>query len=320
VSTPLISLPRASRTQIVVAFALVYVVWGSTYLGIHVAIETLPAFLMSGARFVVAGLLLYAFARRPGTTKERLTFAQWRSAAIIGACLLVVGNGGVSWGEQYLPTGFVALIVATVPLWMALFAPLFGGRWINWTAAAGIALGLAGIALLVRPGGDGAGHWQTLVVLLSPIMWALGSLYARGAPAPKQPLTAIAMQMIVGGVLLTILGIADGELGNVHLSTLSFASVAAVLYLIVAGSLVGYVAYIWLLHHVSPTATSTYAFVNPVVAVALGVVILGESITPLTLVAAALIVGAVALLLAGQSRRTRARATVECEVPVSEVA
>jgi drug/metabolite transporter (DMT)-like permease len=320
VSTPLISLPRASRAQIVVAFALVYVVWGSTYLTIHIAIETLPAFLMSGARFIVAGLLLYAFARRPGAPRERLTFAHWRSAAIIGACLLVVGNGGVSWGEQYLPTGFVALIIATVPLWMALFAPLFGGRWINWTAAAGIALGLAGIALLVRPGGDGAGHWQTLVVLLSPIMWALGSLYARGAPAPKQPLTAIALQMITGGVLLTLVGIADGELGHVHLSTVSFASVASVIYLILVGSLVGYVAYIWLLHHVSPTATSTYAFVNPVVAVGLGVLILGESVTPLTLVAAALIVGAVALLLTGQARRARPRATAECEVPVSEVA
>jgi drug/metabolite transporter (DMT)-like permease len=174
--------------------------------------------------------------------------------------------------------------------------------------------------LLVRPGGDGAGHWQTVVVFLCPIMWALGSLYARGAPAPKQPLTAIAMQMIAGGVLLTIVGIANGDLGRVHLSTVSFASIAAVLYLIVVGSLVGYVAYIWLLHHVSPTATSTYAFVNPVVAVALGVLVLGEAVTPLTLVAAALIVGAVALLLTGQSRRATPRAAAECEVPVGEVA
>ncbi len=319
VSTLPIPSPRASRAQIVVAFALVYVVWGSTYLTIHIAIETLPAFLMSGARFIIAGLLLYAFARRPGQPKERLTRVHWRSAVIVGACLLLFGNGGVSWGEQYLPSGFVALIVATVPLWMALFAPAFGGRWINWTAGAGIALGLVGIILLVRPGGEGAGHWQTLVLLLSPLLWAIGSLYARNAPAPKQPLTAIAMEMVAGGVLLILAGIADGELGHVHLSTVSFASVAAFVYLILIGALVGYVAYIWLLHNVSATAASTYAFVNPVVAVALGAIVLGEPVTPLTVVAAALIVGAVALLLVGQSR-AKPEPAATFETPVCEVA
>jgi drug/metabolite transporter (DMT)-like permease len=319
VSTPSFPRPRAPRAQIVLAFALVYVVWGSTYLTIHIAIETLPAFLMSGTRFILAGLLLYAFARRRGTPRERLTLVHWRSALVIGACLLLFGNGGVAWGEQYLPSGFVALIVATVPLWMALFAPAFGGRWINWTAAAGISLGLVGIILLVRPGGEGAAHWQTFVVLLSPLMWAIGSLYARNAPAPKQPLTAVAMEMIAGGALLTLAGIATGELGHVHLANVSFASVAAFVYLILIGAMVGYVAYIWLLHHVSPTAASTYAFVNPVVAVALGAVILGEPITLLTLVAAILIVGAVALLLVGQSRKAVAP-PVGVEMPVSEVA
>ena len=137
-----------------IAFAAVYVIWGSTYLTIHIAIETIPALLMSCARFVLAGLLLLAFSRRPGAPRERLTLIHWRSALIIGACLLLFGNGGVAWGEQYLPSGFVALIIATVPLWMALFAPAFGGRWINWTAAIGIAIGLAGIVLLVRPGGE----------------------------------------------------------------------------------------------------------------------------------------------------------------------
>ena len=209
VSTPVIALPRASRAQIVVAFALVYVIWGSTYLTIKVADETLPALLMSGARFIIAGRLLFAFSRRPGVPRERLTFVHWRSAAVIGGCLLLGGNGGVAWGEQYLPSGFVALIVATVPLWMALFAPTFGGRWINSTAAFGIAIGLAGIVLLVRPGGSAA-HWQTLIVLLAPLLWALGSLYARNAPAPRQPLTAVGMEMVAGGVLLSIAGVATG--------------------------------------------------------------------------------------------------------------
>jgi len=318
VSTSQISRPKASRAQIVIAFAAVYVIWGSTYLTIHIAIETIPALLMAGARFIFAGLLLLAFTHRPGAPRERLTLVHWRSALIIGGCLLLVGNGGVSWGEQYLPSGFVALIIATVPLWMALFAPAFGGRWINWTAAIGIALGLAGIVLLVRPGGAGAGHWQTLVVLLAPLLWALGSLYARGAPAPRQPLTAVGMEMVAGGVLLTIAGFADGEWSHVHLGAMSAASIASFVYLVLIGALVGYVAYIWLLHHVSVTAASTYAFVNPVVAVALGAVVLGEQVTPLTLVAATLIVGAVVLLLIGQSRKSAP--AVALEMPVSDVA
>src|SRR5580700_2584015 len=318
VSTVQLPRPQAPRAQIVIAFAAVYLIWGSTYLTIHIAIETIPALLMSGARFVLAGLLLLAFSRRPGAPRERLTLIHWRSAIIIGGCLLLFGNGGVAWGEQYLPSGFVALIIATVPLWMALFAPAFGGRWINWTAAIGIAIGLAGIVLLVRPGGGGAGHWQTLVVLMSPLLWALGSLYARNAPAPGQPLTAVGMEMVAGGALLFIAGSATGELGHVHLGSVSFASVAAFVYLILIGALVGYVAYIWLLHHVSVTAASTYAFVNPVVAVALGAVVLGEQVTALTLVAAALIVGAVALLLIGQSRKSEPE--VALEMPVRDVA
>lgn len=318
VSTSESSRPRASRAQVVIAFALVYVIWGSTYLTIHVAIETLPALLMAGARFVLAGLLLMGVALRPGRPRERLTFAHWRSAVIIGFCLLLFGNGGVSWGEQYLETGLVALIVATVPLWMALFAPLFGGHRMNRTAAAGIALGLAGIVLLVRPGGSGAGHWQTIVVFLAPLMWAVGSLYARHAPAPAQPLMATAMEMMAGGVLLCLGGIATGELGHVHLDHVSFASLASFIYLVLVGALVGYVAYIWLLHHVTPTAASTYAFVNPVVAVALGALILGERVTPLTIVAAACIVGAVALLLLGQTRNAPTEVTLE--MPVSDVA
>jgi drug/metabolite transporter (DMT)-like permease len=314
------TIPRsrhASRAQIVIAFAAVYLIWGSTYLTIHIASETIPALLMSGARFIVAGLLLLAFTHRPRAPRERLTLIHWRSALIIGGCLLLVGNGGVAWGEQYLPSGFVALIIATVPLWMALFAPAFGGRWINSTAALGILIGLVGIVLLVRPGGS-AGHWQTLVVLASPLLWALGSLYAPKAPAPRQPLTAVGMEMVAGGILLSIAGVANGELGHVHLGNVSFASVAAFVYLVLIGALVGYVAYIWLLHHVSVTAASTYAFVNPVVAVALGAVVLGEQVNALTLVAGALIVGAVALLLIGQSRAPEPE--VALEIPVRDVA
>src|SRR5438132_5359105 len=249
---------RASRTAIVAAFGAVYTIWGSTYLAIKLAIDSVPPFLMAGARFVLAGALLFAFVRRPGTSRERLTWAHWRSAIIIGGCLLLAGNGIVSWSEEYVGTGLVALLIATVPLWMALLAPLFGSRRISAMTAAGIGLGIAGTALLLRPGGAGATHWQTLVVLVSPVLWAAGSLYARRAPSPSQPLTSTAMEMLAGGVMLAIVGLIRGESGQLHLNTVTGSSIGAFVYLGLIGALVGYSAYLWLLHHVSATSASTY--------------------------------------------------------------
>jgi drug/metabolite transporter (DMT)-like permease len=191
----------------------------------------------------------------------------------------------------------------------------------------GIAIGLGGVALLLHPGGVGASHWQTLVVLLAPVLWAAGSLYARGAPAPSHPATATAMEMLAGGVMLAAFGLLRGELGQLHLNMVTGKSIGAFVYLVLVGSLVGYSAYIWLLHHVSATSASTYAFVNPVVAVALGALVLGEAVTPVTLGAAAMIVVAVALILTGQARaerRTGLAAAADAPRPreahVSEVA
>lgn len=318
-----VSTPRPSALKIAAAFAAVYVIWGSTYLGIRLAIDSVPPFLMAGARFIAAGGVLFLIARwRRGARRERLTWRYWRSAIIIGGCLLLGGNGLVTWSELYVDTGLAALIVATVPLFMALLAPLFGGRWVTLVSGLGIAIGLTGIVLLVHPGGVNAVHWQTFVLLGAPLTWAIGSLYARGAPAPSEPATATAMEMLAGGVLLFVFGLVRGELGQVHLSAVTGTSVVAFVYLTLIGALVGYSAYIWLLHHVSATAASTYAFVNPVVAVMLGAVVLGETITPLTLVAAAFIVVAVALILFSQARTRPRVAELEkpCEVPVSEVA
>ena len=170
---------------------------------------------------MLAGALLFAFVRRPGTKREHITGRQWLSALIIGACLLLAGNGIVTWGEQYVGSGLVALIVATVPLWMALFAPLFGGFRVRWTAALGIAIGLAGVSLLLRPGGAAPTEWQTYVVPASPLLWALGSLYAQRAPMPRQALTATAMEMLAGGALLFLVGLAAGELGHLHLAAIT---------------------------------------------------------------------------------------------------
>jgi drug/metabolite transporter (DMT)-like permease len=295
-----VSIPRPSPAKIGIAFAAVYLIWGSTYLTIRIAIETMPPFLMAGARFILAGALLYAFMRRPGTDRARITGRHGLSALIIGACLLLAGNGIVTWGEQYVASGLVALIVATVPLWMALFAPLFGGSRVRWSAALGVAIGLAGVVLLLRPGGAAPTEWQTFAVPLSPLLWALGSLYAQRAPMPRQALTATAMEMVAGGALLFVVGLAGGELGRVHLAAISAASWWAFAYLVLVGALVGYSAYIWLLHNVSSSAASTYAYVNPLVAVILGAIVLGERVTGLTLVAGAMILIAVALILSSR--------------------
>jgi drug/metabolite transporter (DMT)-like permease len=318
--------PRASRTAVIGAFAAVYTIWGSTYFAIKLAIDSLPPFLMAGARFFLAGAILFAFARRPGTPRERLTWAHWRSALVIGGCLLLAGNGIVSWSEEYVGTGLVALLIATVPLWMALLAPIFGGRRISVMTAVGVGLGIAGVALLLRPGGSGATHWQTLVVLGSPLLWAIGSLYARRAPAPSQPATAIAMEMLAGGVMLALVGLVRGEVTQLHLGAVTGTSVGAFVYLVLIGALVGYSAYLWLLHHVSATSASTYAFVNPVVAVALGALVLKESVTPAALGAAVMIVAAVALILRSQARAQPAPLAVSrdrapaCVTPEAEVA
>lgn len=314
-----LSIPRPTpRAQIALAFAAVYLIWGSTYLTIRIGIETLPPMLMAGARFLIAGAILLAVARRPGARRERVTWRQWRAAAIIGGCLLLGGNGIVTWGEQYVHSGLVALIVATVPLWMAVLAPLFGGAWVRRTAAIGVVIGLAGVVLLLRPGGAAPAEWQTFVVPLSPLLWACGSLYAQRADMPSSALTATAMEMLAGGLLLGIAGLALGEAGRTHLSTVSAASAWSFVYLILFGSLIGYTAYIWLLHHVSSTAASTYAYVNPLVAVILGAVVLGEPITWLTAVAGAMIVAAVALILT--SRVRAGRAGVGSVEPLTEVA
>ena len=315
-----LSIPRPTpRARIVIAFATVYLIWGSTYLTIRLAIDTLPPFLMAGSRFLIAGLILFAFMWRRGATRERLTWRQWRSAIIIGACLLLAGNGIVTWGEQYVHTGLVSLIVATVPLWMALLAPLFGGAWVRWTAAIGVAIGLAGVVLLLRPGGAAPTEWQTFVVPLSPLLWACGSLYAQRAHVAKQAFTAIAMEMVAGGLLLGIVGLVSGEAGHTHLNHVSGASLFAFVYLIVFGSLVAYSAYIWLLHHVSITAVSTYAYVNPLVAVLLGAVVLGEHVTGLTALAGLMIIAAVALILSSRARPPGG-AVAEPPEPLTEVA
>lgn len=291
--------------RVIAAFAAVYLIWGSTYLAIRLAIETIPPLLMAGVRFLVAGAVLLPLALLSGDRHgDRLTLAHWRSALVIGALLLVGGNGGVTLAEQRVPSGITALLVATVPLWIAALAHLRGVQRLSRLGGAGLLVGFLGVALLLRPGSAGGAPplWMGLT-LIAPLSWAAGSVYARGAPMPRRPLVATALEMLCGGTILFTAATALGEWGQVRLAAISAVSVGAFAYLVVAGSLLGYSAYIFLLRSVSPRAASSYAYVNPLVAVALGWAVLGEPITPMTLVAAALIVVAVAVLLGGSRRR-----------------
>lgn len=281
----------------------VYIVWGSTYLAIRVVIDTVPPFLSAGFRFLVAGSLLYLWSiRRGDRLGDRPTRRQWRSAAIIGSALLLGGNGMVVWAELTVPTGIAALLIGTVPLWIALIGGLVLRERTTWREILGIVIGFVGVALLVGPvGGTGFDPWGVAALLVASISWAGGSLYARRAPLPRRPLVGAAMQMIAGGAALTVVGVAAGELGRLDPGAISLASWVAIAYLVVFGSLVGFVAYAWLLRVARTSLVATYAYVNPVIAVLLGWAILEEAVTIRTLLAGVVIVGAVALIVSSRT-------------------
>ena len=280
--------------------ATLYVVWGSTYLGIMLAIRTMPPFLMSSARFLVAGAFLVALS--PG----RPSLRQWIAAGIAGGALLTVGNGGITWAEQRVDSGVAALLVATMPLWLALFDRLVFGRRLSPAAIAGLLVGLGGVALLVSPGGDGTDVVGALACVSSAAAWAAGSLYSRNAPLPSQPALASGMNMLAGGALLAVAGLATGEAGHVHLSQVSTESLLAFGYLVAIGSVVAFSAFHWLLKNAPTSIVTTYAYVNPVVAVLLGAAFLGEPLTLRTLLAGLAIVASVVLIVGARVPRLRA--------------
>lgn len=299
----------------IAAFAAVYVIWGSTYLAIYYAIQTLPPFLMASARFLVAGGLLYGWSltRAP----RRPTRAEWRAAFIIGALLLLGGNGAVVWAEQMVPSGVAALLVAITPCWMVLLGWLWhGAQRPGARTIAGLLLGFGGIALLIGPSAIlGAGNIHpagVLVLMLGSLSWATGSIYSKRAPTAPGALLFTGMQMLMGGTLLFFAGLVTGELGRLDLGAASLRSILAVVYLVVFGAIIGYSAYVWLLRVSTPARVSTYAYVNPVVAVLLGWALAGEELNLRMGVAAAIIIAGVALItLEEQSRRrTPARGVV----------
>ena len=300
-STQVASGPHSSRAKIILAFAAVYIVWGSTYLGIRYAIETLPGFLMAGTRFFIAGAILFTWAKLQGDRVGSL--AQWRRAFVIGALLLLCGNGGVTWAEKYIASGLAALLVATEPLWVVLLNWTATHKRPNWKVFLGVLIGLVGVALLV--GGGGLSNGQDIsmlslagvvVVLLAGLAWAGGSVYAVRRPIGGSTSMAAGMQMMAGGSLLLLLALVTGDFKRLNLAAASWVSLGAFGYLLVFGSLVGFTAYSWLLRHVTTARAATYAYVNPAVAVFLGWLFADEPLTLRMLVGAAVIVGSVVLI------------------------
>ena len=289
----------ARRGLVIAAFAAVYLIWGSTYLGIRFAVETLPPFLMGGARFLTAGVILYTWLRATGTPAP--SRINWRHAALAAALLLGVGNGAVNWAEQKVPSGLTALIIAGTPVWFALFDWLRpGGERPAFQTTLGIAVGFAGVMLLVGSRSalqGGAVDFAGVGALVcASVAWAIGSLYTKYTPRPESPLMTAAQQMIAGGVILSLGGLLMGEASTFVWSNISTRSIVALVYLTLIGSLVGFSAYAWLLKATTPARASTYAYVNPVIAVFLGWALGGETLTGRMLVAAGIIVLGVVII------------------------
>jgi len=300
------AVPR--KIQIVSAFAALYLIWGSTYLGILFAIQSIPPFLMAGARFLLAGLVMFAIARTQGPLRS--TWAEWRTSLIVGACLLLGGNGGVTLSEKFIESGLASLIVATVPIYITLLGWLSGmtprPAPIVWVGLAG---GFLGVAILLGPAfrfsGSGRPAIGMSILLLSSFIWSAGSLYSRTVKHAASPFLGAAQQMFCGGLLLMLVGSFVGEPRNFHPGNITALSLGAFAYLVLIGAIVGYTAYFWLLRHCDPAKVATYAYVNPIVAVLLGALFAHETVTLRTLLAAALIIGSVALIITVQQLKTK---------------
>ena len=308
---------RAVDAKVWLALWVVYLVWGSTYLAIRLGVRpdhgaAFPPLLYAGFRFTVAGALMLAFTvRRPAADgrPDPLGPRQWFAGAVIGIALLLGGNGLVSLAEKRIPSGIAALVVATVPIWAALLGAIGGLERITARHAAGLVLGFSGVAALVA--GTGSGKVQltgVLIVLAASLSWAAGSVWSRTAPTVRRPLVMTGMEMLAGGVACFIVGFAIGEGRDLHLSQTSTSAWLALAYLIVFGSLFAYTAYVWLLHSAPLSLVTTYAFVNPLVAILLGVLFVNEPFTGRTLIATALITLGVVLIIRRAPKRSRAQA------------
>ncbi|MEX2180227.1 MAG: EamA family transporter [Gemmatimonadaceae bacterium] len=318
-SPPPSDIVRRNKTRILLAFAAVYFIWGSTYLFIKYAIDSIPPFMMGASRFLVAGVLLYAIARWRGA--PRPDARDWRSAAITGILMLGVGNGAVIWAELTVPSGVVALIVSTVPIWIVLMDWLRPrGVRPRMTVFLGLALGLVGMVILIGPRAIiGEGHVDevgALVLLIGSLGWALGTVLVRGSRRTGAPLVFSALQMLSAAGAMLVASLVFRESASFSLANVTLKSALSFVYLVIGGSIIGYTAYVYLLGQVSAAKASTYAYVNPIIAVVLGWAFASEPIGLRTLVAAGVILAGVAIITTTHSRGGEGPATGGGEHPL----
>ena len=295
------------RPKLLSAFAAVYLIWGSSYLAIIWGLESFPPFLLGAARFILAGVILYALAAaRGGATFSR---RQLLNAAVVGALLPFLGNGSLIWAQQRIPSGIAAFIVATVPLWMVVIQTIVEHVRPARQIWIGVSLGIVGLAILVGAGGgvSGAIHLPSALILCGgSVAWAAGSIYSRSADLPESGLASAALTMLAAGVFFSAASLAAGDHRAIELADVSLRSVAGLAYLAIFGSVIAYSAYIWLLQVSSPARVATYAYVNPVIAVFLGWAFAGESLTIRTMIAAGVILAAVILITTAPQPARRA--------------
>lgn len=307
------------KIRIWLALLSIYIIWGSTYLGIRLAVETIPPFLMAATRFLTAGAILFVWRRLAGDPLPRPE--ELKAASIMGLFLLLGGNGLVSWAEQHVPSGVTALMVAASPLWMVLIDLLLPGvrSRLNGLMAAGVLMGFLGVVLLLLRGdllGDsGLDLTGSIALLAATLLWAGGSIYGRGAPTPKSPLMGTSLEMLAGSGGLLLASILTGEWSRLNLAGISTQSLLSLLYLILFGALVAFSAYSWLLRVAPTPLVATYAYVNPLIAILIGNLLAGEVLTLRILLSAIIIISAVAIINWG---RMQLHAQVPLQVPAAE--
>jgi drug/metabolite transporter (DMT)-like permease len=312
----LVAQTAPSRTALVLAFFCIYVVWGSTYLGIRYAVETIPPLIVAAVRHIVAGVALLTWAYTRG---YRPTWREWRASAVLGFLYFVLGHGSLHWAETVVPSGWAALLIASEPIWIAVMATLASHERLTSKTIFGLLLGIAGVALLV--GEETATGQRVMVIgsiaiLLGTLAWSIGVMYALKAPLPRNAMARAGMPEIVGSTVLFIVAAFTGEFSKLHVSAITPRSAWSLVYLITFGSIITFTAYTWLLDHISPTLVSTHTYVNPVIAVLVGWLWAGELVNSRVIAAGILTLLAVFLISRG-TRNTSAGRPIdeEAEVP-----
>lgn len=312
------------KLKIWAALLAVYIIWGSTYLGIRFAIETIPPFLHAAIRFLLSGILLFVWRRMAGDPAP--TRSQWRSAIVVGLLLLLGGNGLISWAEQSIPSGIAALLVSTIPMYMVLVEALRpGGTRPGWAQIVGLLIGFGGVVLLIGPDAfaKGAGQLNLVgvgVALFAAFLWALGSIYNRGADLPSSTLLFTGMEMLTGSLGLFVMSAATGEFSRFDPLAISTRSLLGMAFLITFGSLIGFVSYGWLLRNAPVSLVATYPYVNPLVAILLGAWLAQEKLEPRILIAAVVIIGAIILINSTKAQKPAAAENPSAEKVIEEAA